>query len=198
MRLDFVPNHNPTFGGGENWNHKIPQNRCVKSRRFLDILFAFRRGGLVRAGADGTRHRSGTGNGYASKRSRADRVQAVGSARRADRELHPSPPPTAKQCSIKATRCSGKYYHYLPKYERHVSDDAPSWAHFLLYAGHDIGSGVQISTGPVRRNPKVEDKFATVRSWMKEVQGECRRTRTGSGYKAYLRARLQYKSKPKP
>ena len=64
------------------------------------------------------------------------------------------------------------------------------------YAGHDIGSGVQISTGPVRRNPKVEDKFTTARPWMKEVQGECRRTRTESGYKAYLRASLPNKAKP--
>ena len=66
----------------------------------------------------------------------------------------------------------------------------------LWYAGHDIGSGVQISTGPVRRNPKVEDKFTTARPWMKEVQGECRRTRTESGYKAYLRASLPNKAKP--
>ena len=67
---------------------------------------------------------------------------------------------------------------------------------FIWYAGHDIGSGVQISTGPVRRNPKVEDKFTTARPWMKEVQGECRRTRTESGYKAYLRASLPNKAKP--
>ena len=37
------------------------------------------------------------------------------------------------------------------------------------YAGHDTGSGVEISKRPVRRNSRVEDKFATARLRMKEV-----------------------------
>ena len=40
---------------------------------------------------------------------------------------------------------------------------------YPMYAGHDIGSGVQISTGPVRRNQIAEDKFSPVRARMKEV-----------------------------
>ena len=66
------------------------------------------------------------------------------------------------------------------------------------YAGHDIGSGVEISKRPVRRNSKAEDKFMVARPWMKEVRGESRRIRTESGYKAYLRVSLPYKTKPQP
>ena len=65
-----------------------------------------------------------------------------------------------------------------------------------LYAGHDTSSGVKVSNEPVRRNQTVEDKFAPAREWMKEVQDETRRTRTGNGYKAYLRASRQYTTKP--
>ena len=66
----------------------------------------------------------------------------------------------------------------------------------LVYAGHDTSSGVKVSNEPVRRNQIVEDKFAPAREWMKEVQDETRRTRTGNGYKAYLRASRQYTTKP--
>ena len=65
------------------------------------------------------------------------------------------------------------------------------------YAGHDTSSGVQVSNEPVRGNQIVEDKFTSVRMWMKEVQDEVRRTRTGNGYKAHMRVSLQYKTKPK-
>lgn len=68
---------------------------------------------------------------------------------------------------------------------------------FLLYAGHDTLSGVQVSNEPVRGNQIVEDKFTSVRMWMKEVQDELWRTRTGNGYKALMRVSLQYKTKPK-
>lgn len=44
--------------------------------------------------------------------------------------------------------------------------------------------------GPVRRNQINEDKFPPVRARMKEVQGEVRKTRAESGYKAYLRVSL--------
>ena len=64
------------------------------------------------------------------------------------------------------------------------------------YAGHDTSSGVKVSNEPVRRNQIVEDKFAPARGRMKEVQDETRRTRTGNGYKAYLRASRQYTTKP--
>ena len=67
-----------------------------------------------------------------------------------------------------------------------------------LYAGHDTSSGVKVSNEPVRRNQIVEDKFAPAREWMKEVQDETRRTRTGNGYKAYLRASRHYTTKPQP
>ena len=50
----------------------------------------------------------------------------------------------------------------------------------ILYAGHDTLSGVKVSNEPVRRNQIVEDKFTSVRMWMKEVQDEVWRTRTGS------------------
>ena len=75
------------------------------------------------------------------------------------------------------------------------------WRHargFFWYAGHDTGSGVEISKRPVRRNSRVEDKFATARLRMKEVGRESRRIRTESGYKAYLRASLPNKAKPQP
>lgn len=67
-----------------------------------------------------------------------------------------------------------------------------------VYAGHDTSSGVKVSNEPVRRNQIVEDKFAPAREWMKEVQDETRRTRTGNGYKAYLRASRHYTTKPQP
>ena len=68
---------------------------------------------------------------------------------------------------------------------------------FFWYAGHDTISGVQVSNEPVRGNQIVEDKFTSVRMWMKEVQDEVWRTRTGNGYKALMRASLPYKTKPK-
>ena len=70
-------------------------------------------------------------------------------------------------------------------------------APLFLYAGHDTISGVKVSNEPVRRNQIVEDKFTSVRMWMKEVQDEVWRTRTGNGYKAHMLVSLQYKTKPK-
>jgi hypothetical protein len=99
-----------------------------------------------------------------------------------------------------------------PKFDRIYVDEGESRSHrqagkfpalgeamrlaFVLYAGHDTSSGVKVSNEPVRRNQTVEDKFAPAREWMKEVQDETRRTRTGNGYKAYLRASRQYTTKP--
>lgn len=69
---------------------------------------------------------------------------------------------------------------------------------FFVYTGHDTSSGVKVSNEPVRRNQIVEDKFAPAREWMKEVQDETRRTRTGNGYKAHLRASRHHTTKPQP
>ena len=41
-------------------------------------------------------------------------------------------------------------------------------------------------------------KLTSARMWAKEAEGESRRTRTESGYKAYLRASLPTKAKPEP
>ena len=75
--------------------------------------------------------------------------------------------------------------------------DVSSLASFL-YVGHDIGPGVQVSNGPVRRNQTAEGKFSPVRARMKEAQSKVRRTRTESGYKAYSRVSLHNKTTPKP
>ena len=81
--------------------------------------------------------------------------------------------------------------------EIRVQKSAPFPTRQWLYAGHDPLSGVQVSNEPVRRNQIVEDKSASARMWMKEVQDEVWRTRTGNGYKAHMRVSLQYKAKPK-
>ena len=70
-------------------------------------------------------------------------------------------------------------------------------APLVLYVGHDTLSGVKVFNEPVRRNQIVEGKFTSVRMWMKEVQDEVWRTRTGNGYKALMRVSLHYKTKPK-
>ena len=67
-----------------------------------------------------------------------------------------------------------------------------------MYAGHGTLSGVKVSNEPVRGNQIVENKFTSVRMWMKEVQDEVWRTRTGNGYKAYLRVSRHYTTKPNP
>ena len=43
-----------------------------------------------------------------------------------------------------------------------------------------------------------EDKLAFARVRAKEVRGETRRTRTGSGYKAFSRASQPWMAKPQP
>ena len=52
---------------------------------------------------------------------------------------------------------------------RHLAEGNAIAFASLWYAGHDTGSGVEISKRPVRRNSRVEDKFATARLRMKEV-----------------------------
>ena len=54
---------------------------------------------------------------------------------------------------------------------------------------------MKVSNEPVRRNQIVEDKFMSVRMWMKEVQDEVWRIRTENGYKAHMRVSLPYKTK---